>query len=66
MFTVYGEFSISMTVPSDRTEQFDKAITDTPCTVFYRELLEAYPEAKVVVTVRDSPEQWFDSQMRTM
>ncbi|KAF2160509.1 hypothetical protein M409DRAFT_29130 [Zasmidium cellare ATCC 36951] len=42
------------------------AIMDTPCTVFYKELLEAYPEAKVIVTVRDSPKQWWESQMRTM
>lgn len=44
----------------------EQAITDTPCTVFYRELLEAYPEAKVVLTVRDSAEQWYESQIRTI
>lgn len=53
-------------------EQWDKlfghcmAVTDSPCVVFYRELLEAYPEAKVVLSVRDSPEQWYDSVMNTI
>ena len=44
----------------------EQAITDTSCTVFYRELVEAYPEAKVVLTVRDSVEQWYESQIRTI
>ena len=43
-----------------------QAVTDTPCAVFYRELLDAYPEAKVVLTVRDNPQQWWESQMRTV
>lgn len=42
------------------------AVTDTPCTIFYRELLATYPDAKVVVTLRDSPTQWWESQMRTI
>ena len=28
--------------------------------MFYRELMEAFPEAKVVLTVRD-PERWYES-----
>lgn len=43
-----------------------QAVTDTPCAVFYRELLDAYPDAKVILTVRDSPRQWWESQMRTV
>ncbi|KAF2210307.1 hypothetical protein CERZMDRAFT_113265 [Cercospora zeae-maydis SCOH1-5] len=48
-------------------EQWDQllghcmAITDTPCIIFWRELLEAYPEAKVILTYRDTPEQWHRS-----
>ncbi|KXS97466.1 hypothetical protein AC578_7357 [Pseudocercospora eumusae] len=42
------------------------AVTDTPVVWFYRELLEAYPEAKVILTLRDSPEQWWESQMNTL
>ena len=40
-------------------------VSDVPVTAFYRELLAAYPEAKVVLSVRDSPEQWYRSQMNT-
>ena len=61
----------------NRGEQFHKAdwdsllghcqaVTDTPCTLFYRELLAVYPDAKVVLTERDSPQQWFESQMKTI
>jgi hypothetical protein len=53
-------------------EEFDQllghcmAVTDTPCFVFDEELLEAYPDAKVILTVRDSPKQWVASQMNTL
>lgn len=43
-----------------------EAVTDTPVVWFWEDLLESYPEAKVIVTVRDSPKQWFDSQMNTL
>ena len=34
--------------------------------VFYRELMQSYPEAKFILTVRDSAEQWHKSQMSTL
>lgn len=43
-----------------------QAVTDTPCVMFYKELLEAYPDAKIVITKRDSAEQWHRSQMNTI
>jgi hypothetical protein len=44
-----------------------RAVTDTPSTpFFYRELVEAYPEAKVILTIRDSPQQWWDSMTQTI
>jgi hypothetical protein len=43
-----------------------QAATDTPCVIFYRELLAAYPDAKVILTVRDDVDQWFDSMMKTI
>ena len=43
-----------------------KAVTDTPCIMFYKELIEAYPEAKVILTVRDSPEVWHASFLETI
>jgi len=34
------------------------AVTDVPAAIFYRELAEAYPEAKVVLTVREVESWW--------
>lgn len=38
---------------------------DWPSATFYRELAEAYPKAKVILTVRD-PESWFASTQETI
>lgn len=37
-----------------------QACVDFPVCSYYRELAEAYPEAKVLLSVRD-PDKWFDS-----
>ena len=37
-----------------------ESATDWPACTFWRELADRYPEAKVVLTVRD-PERWWDS-----
>lgn len=37
-----------------------RATVDFPMCLYYAELLEAFPEARVVLTVRD-PERWFES-----
>ncbi len=42
-----------------------RAAVDLPSCLFYRELLEKYPEAKVILTVRD-PERWYDSVNQTV
>ena len=39
--------------------------TDVPGCMFYRELAEAYPDAKLILTVRD-PEAWFRSTQATI
>ena len=39
--------------------------TDAPACGFYRELAEAFPEAKVVLSVRD-PDKWFASTQNTV
>jgi hypothetical protein len=41
------------------------ATVDWPSCSFYRELAEAYPQAKVILTVRD-PEAWFASTQATI
>ncbi|GEB50180.1 sulfotransferase family protein [Streptomyces cacaoi] len=42
-----------------------RATVDFPGCVFWRELMEAWPEAKVVLTVRD-PHRWYESTQRTI
>jgi hypothetical protein len=42
-----------------------RATVDMPGCLFYRELLEKYPEAKVILTVRD-PDRWYDSVRQTI
>lgn len=42
-----------------------RATVDFPGCVFYRELMEAYPQAKVLLTVRD-PESWYESASQTI
>lgn len=43
-----------------------QAVTDTPCVIFYKELLAAYPDAKVILTERDDVHQWFRSSLDTI
>jgi hypothetical protein len=37
----------------------------TPTTTFWRQIIDAYPAAKVIITVRD-PQDWYDSATRTI
>src|SRR5262249_273300 len=41
------------------------ATVDFPGCTFWRELAESYPDAKVILSVRD-PEQWFESTQATI
>lgn len=42
-----------------------RATVDWPGAYFWRELIEAYPDAKVILTVRD-PDRWYDSAASTI
>src|SRR5579884_1713139 len=42
-----------------------KAAVDWPTATFYKELADFYPEAKVILTVRDS-QSWFESTQETI
>jgi len=42
-----------------------QSTTDYPTCLYYREILEHYPRAKVVLTIRD-PEQWYNSVRQTI
>lgn len=43
-----------------------RATADWPATIFYKEFLELSPDAKVVLTMRDSPEAWEKSARETI
>ncbi|CEI88862.1 hypothetical protein RMCBS344292_03238 [Rhizopus microsporus] len=45
-------------------KDFDAAV-DWPTCTFYKELMEKYPDAKVILTVR-TPESWYKSVMNTI
>jgi Sulfotransferase domain len=51
----------------DWDEVFDgyEATVDWPGASFYEQLVEAYPDAPVLLTVRD-PEAWYESTLRTI
>jgi hypothetical protein len=34
---------------------------DVPPSLYYKELMAAYPDAKIILTVRDDAERWYDS-----
>jgi hypothetical protein len=42
-----------------------RATVDWPSAAFYEELMERYPDAKVILTVRD-PERWYESTLNTI
>jgi hypothetical protein len=42
-----------------------EAAVDTPAAYYYSELMQQYPEAKVVLTVRDTG-KWYDSAVNTI
>lgn len=42
-----------------------RSTVDWPSTWFWRELTEAYPHAKVILSVRD-PQKWYDSTYNTL
>ncbi|WIA40148.1 hypothetical protein OEZ86_013547 [Tetradesmus obliquus] len=42
-----------------------KACTDWPAAAFYKQLVELYPDAKVILFVRD-PDKWYESMKETV
>jgi hypothetical protein len=53
--------------PVDWDEMFAgyRATVDWPGAAFYKELTQRYPEAKVILTVRD-PDRWYESARNTI
>lgn len=59
--------AIAMGEPVDWNTVFEgyQATVDWPACTFYQELMQAYPEAKVLLTIRD-PEKWYESTYSTI
>lgn len=55
----------ALQVDWDRLFEDYRAIVDFPGSVYYKELLAHYPNAKVILTVRD-PEKWYESVNATI
>jgi hypothetical protein len=53
--------------PVDWGELFERyrAAVDWPACHYYQELMEVFPEAKVILTTRD-PDQWYESMTSTL
>jgi hypothetical protein len=51
--------------PSDGRKPYIAAV-DYPTSGYYKKLMELYPDAKVILTVRDSPEVWYQSASETI
>src|SRR6266700_2820133 len=53
--------------PADWAEVFrsHRATVDWPGAAYWRELTDAFPQAKVILTVRDA-DRWFDSAVQTI
>ncbi|KAL1919957.1 uncharacterized protein VTP21DRAFT_1889 [Calcarisporiella thermophila] len=52
----------------DWDQVFDEysSTVDWPSAAFYQQLMIKYPEAKIVLTVRDSSEKWSESMLKTI
>ena len=42
------------------------AVSDHPCLTFTDEMLEIYPDAKVILTMRDNVDVWYETVMDTI
>jgi Sulfotransferase domain len=50
----------------DQGEKKYRSTVDFPGCIYYKQLMEAYPDAKVVLSVRDSFEAWYQSARSTI
>ena len=59
--------NVSRQQPTDWDAWMDgyQATVDFPLCMYYKEMMEKYPDAKVVLNVRD-PEKWFESASSTI
>jgi hypothetical protein len=61
----WEDAALGRAVPWEKVFEGFSSTVDWPYCNFYRELAAAYPDAKVVLSVRE-PNAWFDSMSRTI
>ena len=62
--SVRFSIAISIRFLSEYKKRGYNANQDVPSTLYWREFVTHCPRAKVILTVRDSGEQWFESRLR--
>ena len=64
---IWHDFAVGKTASPDWKHLFAgyAAAVDCPVCLYYKELMEVFPDAKVVLTLRD-PESWWKSHNRLM
>lgn len=62
---IWQQIGHNQPVPWQKIFRNFQATVDFPASIFYRELLDRYPDAKVIHTIRD-PERWYDSTAETI
>jgi len=57
--TLSGTIQNPIKRPQRLLSESAQAVTDTSCNVFSEELMATYPDAKIILSVRDSADQWY-------
>lgn len=65
LWPVWGELIDGTSKDWERVYSNYKAAVDCPAWFYYRELAAFYPNAKVILTIRD-PDQWYESAQETV
>src|SRR5215204_9866 len=62
----FGRLPVGVNLPTRREIFRDyRATVGWPGAAFYRQLIERYPDAKVILTLRD-PDRWYESALNTI
>jgi len=65
---IWKNITVNKQLPADWDVIFKgyKAAVDFPAAFYYKELMQAYPDAKVILSVRSSSEEWWKSFSATI
>lgn len=65
-FPIWDKISKTRTGFEEVFKKEYNACADSPSCYFYKELMKENPDAKVILTIRDSPEAWWKSMDKTI